>query len=131
MRSDEMLLNAAEACAHQGKDTEAKALLWQLQDLRNAKRTEASGDELIEAILKERRNSFFLKEILIAWFQKSKIYPFYVKNIRNKRLNVKNQKKLAEKHCTNRIIQGSCLIFSKDFIESNEKNILARNNILC
>ena len=50
MRSDEMLLNAAEACAHQGKDTEAKALLWQLQDLRNAKRTEASGDELIEAI---------------------------------------------------------------------------------
>lgn len=59
MRSDEMLLNAAEACAHQGKDTEAKALLWQLQDLRNAKRTEASGDELIEAILKERRKELY------------------------------------------------------------------------
>ena len=59
MRSDEMLLNAAEACAHQGKDTEAKALLWQLQDLRNAKRTEASGSELIEAILRERRKELY------------------------------------------------------------------------
>ncbi|WP_427042679.1 glycosyltransferase family 2 protein (plasmid) [Fusobacterium sp. SB021] len=72
-------------------------------------------------ILKERRNSFFLKEILIAWFQKSKIYPFYIKNIRNKRISVKTQEKLAKKHCTDRIIQGSCLIFSKDFFESNEK----------
>lgn len=59
MRSDEMLLNAAEACAHQGKDAEAKALLWELQDLRNAKRTEASGGELIEAILKERRKELY------------------------------------------------------------------------
>lgn len=89
----------------------------------NPKGTLQSLEELEKQliILKERRNSFSIKETLTAWFQKSKIYPFYVKNIRNKRLSVKNQKKLAEKHCTNRIIQGSCLIFSKDFIESNEK----------
>lgn len=59
MRSDEMLLNAAEACARQGKDAEAKALLWQLQDLRNAQRTEASGNDLVEAILKERRKELY------------------------------------------------------------------------
>lgn len=59
MRSDEMLLNAAEACARQRKDGEAKSLLWQLQDLRNAKRTEATGDELIEAILLERRKELY------------------------------------------------------------------------
>ena len=34
MRADEMLLNAAEACARQGKEAEAKELLWQLQDMR-------------------------------------------------------------------------------------------------
>ena len=34
MRSDEMLLNAAGSLCAPGKDTEAKALLWQLQDLR-------------------------------------------------------------------------------------------------
>lgn len=59
MRSDEMLLNAAEACARQGKEADAKALLWELQDLRNAKRTEATGDDLIEAILKERRKELY------------------------------------------------------------------------
>lgn len=59
MRSDEMLLNAAEACARQGKEAEAKDLLWQLQDLRNAKRTEASGNDLVEAILLERRKELY------------------------------------------------------------------------
>lgn len=59
MRSDEMLLNAAEACARQGKETEAKSLLWQLQDLRQAKRTESSGTELIEDILIERRKELY------------------------------------------------------------------------
>ncbi len=59
MRSDEMLLNAAEACAHQGKESEAKELLWQLQDMRQAKRTEASGQELLEAIWIERRKELY------------------------------------------------------------------------
>jgi len=59
MRSDEMLLNAAEACAREGKENEAKDLLWQLQDLRNAKRTQASGKDLIEAILIERRKELY------------------------------------------------------------------------
>lgn len=59
MRSDEMLLNAAEALARQGKDGEAKELLWQLQDLRNAKRTESTGDQLIEDILIERRKELY------------------------------------------------------------------------
>lgn len=59
MRSDEMLLNAAEALARQGKDGEAKEMLWQLQDLRNAKRTESTGDQLIEDILIERRKELY------------------------------------------------------------------------
>ena len=59
MRSDEMLLNAAEACARQGKEGEAKELLWQLQDMRQAKRTEASGQELLEAIWIERRKELY------------------------------------------------------------------------
>lgn len=59
MRADEMLLNAAEACAHQGKDSEAKSLLWQLQDLRNAKHTETTGQDLINDILKERRKELY------------------------------------------------------------------------
>ncbi|WP_302026781.1 RagB/SusD family nutrient uptake outer membrane protein [Parabacteroides johnsonii] len=59
MRSDEMLLNAAEACARQGKEAEAKELLWQLQDLRNAKRTEATGNDLVESILLERRKELY------------------------------------------------------------------------
>lgn len=59
MRSEEMLLNAAEACARQNKETEAKELLWQLQDMRNAKRTIASGNDLIEVILLERRKELY------------------------------------------------------------------------
>lgn len=59
MRSDEMILNAAEALARQGKDGEAKEMLWQLQDLRNAKRTESTGEQLIEDILIERRKELY------------------------------------------------------------------------
>ena len=59
MRSDEMLLNAAEACARQGKESEAKDLLWQLQDMRGAVRTEASGEELVKAIWIERRKELY------------------------------------------------------------------------
>ena len=59
MRSDEMLLNAAEACARQGKEAEAKELLWQLQDMRGAVRTEASGQDLVEAIWIERRKELY------------------------------------------------------------------------
>jgi hypothetical protein len=59
MRSEEMLLNAAEALARQNKDTEAKELLWQLQDMRNAQRSDSSGDDLIEDILIERRKELY------------------------------------------------------------------------
>ena len=59
MRADEMLLNAAEALARQNKDKEAQELLWQLQDLRNAKHTTATGDDLVEAILLERRKELY------------------------------------------------------------------------
>lgn len=59
MRTDEMLLNAAEACARQGKEAEAKELLWQLQDMRGAVRTEASGQDLVEAIWIERRKELY------------------------------------------------------------------------
>lgn len=59
MRADEMLLNAAEALVRQGKEQEGKDLLWQLQDLRNAKRSEASGENLIEDILIERRKELY------------------------------------------------------------------------
>jgi len=59
MRSDEMLLNAAEALARQGKEGEAKEMLWQLQDLRNSKRSQSSGASLIEDILIERRKELY------------------------------------------------------------------------
>lgn len=59
MRADEMQLNAAEACARQGKEAEAKQLLWALQDLRGAKRTEASGEALVQAIWIERRKELY------------------------------------------------------------------------
>ncbi|MCD7931532.1 MAG: RagB/SusD family nutrient uptake outer membrane protein [Tannerellaceae bacterium] len=59
MRADEMLLNAAEAMARQDRDTPAKELLWQLQDMRNAKRSTSTGDALIEEILLERRKELY------------------------------------------------------------------------
>lgn len=59
MRSEGMLLNAAEALARQQKDLEAKELLWRLQDMRKATRSTASGDALIEDILIERRKELY------------------------------------------------------------------------
>lgn len=59
MRSEEMLLNEAECLARQGKDSDAKNLLWQLQDLRGAQRTTSSGNALIEDILIERRKEMY------------------------------------------------------------------------
>ncbi|MDH6342283.1 hypothetical protein M2480_001601 [Parabacteroides sp. PFB2-12] len=59
MRTEEMLLTAAEACAYQGKESEAKELLWKLQEMRNAQRTEASGEELLKAIWLERRKEMY------------------------------------------------------------------------
>ncbi|MDF9831049.1 RagB/SusD family nutrient uptake outer membrane protein [Parabacteroides sp. PF5-6] len=59
MRTEEMLLTAAEACVYLGKENEAKELLWSLQDMRNAKRTEASGDELLKGIWLERRKEMY------------------------------------------------------------------------
>ncbi|MDR1557431.1 MAG: RagB/SusD family nutrient uptake outer membrane protein [Tannerellaceae bacterium] len=59
MRSEEMLLNAAEALARQNKETEAKELLWKLQDMRKAQRSTSSGDDLIEDILIERRKELY------------------------------------------------------------------------
>ncbi|MDL2245742.1 RagB/SusD family nutrient uptake outer membrane protein [Parabacteroides sp. OttesenSCG-928-J18] len=59
MRTEEMLLAAAEACAYQGKEKEAKELLWKLQEMRNATRTEASGNDLLEAIWLERRKEMY------------------------------------------------------------------------
>lgn len=59
MRSEEMLLNEAECLARQGKEGEAKDLLWQLQDLRGATRTTSTGNDLIEDILIERRKELY------------------------------------------------------------------------
>jgi hypothetical protein len=59
MRTEEMLLNAAEACAYQNKESEAKELLWKLQDMRQATRSEVSGSDLLEAIWLERRKELY------------------------------------------------------------------------
>jgi len=66
MRSEEMLLTQAEALARQGKDSEAQALLNELQSMRGANPTSASGDELIEAILLERRKELYGEGL--EWF---------------------------------------------------------------
>ena len=66
MRSSEMLLMEAEALARQGKDNDAKQLLWELQDMRNAERTESSGEQLINDILVERRKELYGEGF--AWF---------------------------------------------------------------
>jgi len=59
MRAATMLLIEAEALARAGRDDEAKEVLWELQDNRNAPRTESSGEELIEDILLERRKELY------------------------------------------------------------------------
>ena len=59
MRSEEMLLNAAEAMARQGKDASARELLNSLQTLRQAEPSTTSGAALIEDILLERRKELY------------------------------------------------------------------------
>lgn len=59
LRTEDMLLTAAEACARQNNEKEAKDLLWQLQDMRKAKRSETSGADLVEDILMERRKELY------------------------------------------------------------------------
>lgn len=59
MRTESMLLNAAEALCRQGKSDDAKALLWQLQDMRGATRSVSTGQELLEEIWLERRKELY------------------------------------------------------------------------
>lgn len=59
MRSDELLLCEAEAKAHLGDDADAQALVGQLQSLRGATPTTATGNALIENILLERRKELY------------------------------------------------------------------------
>lgn len=59
MRTEEMLLNAAEALAYQGKENEAKELLWELQEMRGASLSQGSGQDLLEAIWYERRKEMY------------------------------------------------------------------------
>lgn len=66
MRSETVLMNEIEALARGGNETEAKKLLWQLQDMRGATRATSSGSALIEDILKERRKELYGEGF--AWF---------------------------------------------------------------
>ncbi|MDY0174124.1 MAG: RagB/SusD family nutrient uptake outer membrane protein [Bacteroidales bacterium] len=66
MRTEEMLLTQAEALARMGKDTQAKELLWQLQEMRGAQKTTATGQDLVEAILIERRKELYGEGL--SWF---------------------------------------------------------------
>lgn len=61
MRTESMLLNAAEALCRQGesKEAEAKELLWRLQDMRQTPRSTSSGNELLEEIWLERRKELY------------------------------------------------------------------------
>lgn len=66
MRSAEMYLIEAEALARQGKETDAKTVLWQLQDARKATRVATTGTALVESILLERRKELYAEGK--AWF---------------------------------------------------------------
>lgn len=59
MRSESMLLNAAESLARLQKEEEAKKLLWTLQEMRKATLSTSSGENLIEDILIERRKELY------------------------------------------------------------------------
>ena len=61
MRTESMLLNAAEALCRQGAayEDDAKELLWTLQDMRNAPRSTSSGNDLLEEIWLERRKELY------------------------------------------------------------------------
>lgn len=78
-------------------------------------------NELEEELKSLRRKKIFIREIITAWFQLSRIYPLYIKYIRSKRKDVLRQKRISEEYSMERIIQGSCLIFSKKFLEINNK----------
>ena len=66
MRASEMYLIEAEALARQGHENDAKQVLWQLQDQRQAVRSTSSGPALIDAILVERRKELYGEGF--AWF---------------------------------------------------------------
>ncbi|WP_134090231.1 RagB/SusD family nutrient uptake outer membrane protein [Olivibacter sp. XZL3] len=66
MRASEMFLIEAEALGRQGRENEAKEVLWQLQDQRHAARSTASGSALIDDILVERRKELYGEGF--AWF---------------------------------------------------------------
>ena len=66
MRSEAMLLMEAEAQARAGNETAAKNLLWQLQEMRGASRSQESGNNLIEKILIEKRKELYGEGF--AWF---------------------------------------------------------------
>ena len=59
MRAAEMYLIEAEALARLGQDGEAKNVLWELQDIRNAVRSQSTGDALVADILIERRKELY------------------------------------------------------------------------
>lgn len=59
MRTESMLLNAAEALCRQGKDDAAKEMLWKLQDMRQAPRSVSTGNDLLEEIWIERRKELY------------------------------------------------------------------------
>ena len=61
-----MLLMEAEAQARAGNETAAKNLLWQLQEMRGASRSQESGNNLIEKILIEKRKELYGEGF--AWF---------------------------------------------------------------
>ena len=59
MRTESMLLNAAEALCRQGKYDDAKAILWQLQGMRGTTCSTSTGNELLEEIWLERRKELY------------------------------------------------------------------------
>ena len=71
--------------------------------------------------LEKKKKGNFWKEILLEYFQESKIYPWYSKYIRGMRRNVKNQNNRAKSYSKEFVLQGGCLIFSRQFIEKNKK----------
>lgn len=66
MRAAEMYLIEAEAFARMNQDEQARQVLWQLQDRRQASRAQTSGQDLVEDILVERRKELYGEGF--AWF---------------------------------------------------------------
>lgn len=59
MRADEMLFIESEALMRMNRENEGKTLLWELQEMRGAKKSEGTGKDLIEALLVERRKELY------------------------------------------------------------------------